>query len=295
MVLYRVKVSRMIAFIIAFRHPDSTNDYKAVVQLLRATLSSLINQKNGDFRVYIGCNVKLELDIIDPRIQFCTIDCPLPKNRKEVLFDKGVKRAFAIQAANADLKPDYFFLLDADDLVSHDCVEYLHQQDLKHSLGGYWLERGYLIDMRNQKAQEKYGFNRYCGSSLILSASILTDKLFSGSAAQQTMSKHTEFLKACDPYVLEQVLGDHIAVRQYMNSLGYPLQKILKPLVCWKINTGENESKTKIPFGSRNLNREFLQEFSIETMKAQKTSIFEQLAERIRFIKSWLASMKANV
>lgn len=285
----------MIAFIIAFRHPDSTKDYNHVVQLLKATLESILNQTNGEFRVYIGCNVEPKLDILDPRVRFCAIDCPLPSNRKEVLFDKGVKRAFAIQTANAEIVPDYLFLLDADDLVSNDCVEYLYQQDWKNSPGGFWLERGYLLDMFNRKAQEKYGFNRYCGSSLILSGKVLTNALFCGASENLKMTTHSAFLKVCDPYVLEQVLGDHIAVRRYMASLNYPLQKIVRPLACWKINTGENESKTKIPFGSRKMNLEFLKRFSIATNSARDTSVLELLAERIRFFKSWIASARANL
>ena len=225
----------MIAFIIAFRHPDSTKNYDHIVELLNATLRSLTNQTNENYRVYIGCN-------------------PIPSSRKEVLLDKGVKRALAIQTANDEIKPDYFFLLDADDLVSTDCVEYLQQQDWATSPGGYWLERGYLLDMYNRKAQEKYGFNRYCGSSLILSASTLTSKLFTSVATGEKMSTYQQFLQACDEYVLVQVLGDHIAVRGFMASLGLPLQKILRPLTCWKINTGANESNTKIPFGSRSIN-----------------------------------------
>uniref|UniRef100_UPI0030EB88B0 glycosyltransferase family A protein n=1 Tax=Paraglaciecola polaris TaxID=222814 RepID=UPI0030EB88B0 len=257
----------MIAFIIAFRHPDSTKNYGHVVQLLNATLQSLANQTNENYRVYIGCNVEPKLEIDDPKVRICTIDCPIPSSRKEVLLDKGVKRSLAIQTANDEITPDYFFLLDADDLVSNDCVDYLHQQDWANSPGGYWLERGFLLDMFNRKAQEKFGFNRYCGSSLILSADTLTKKLFSGTSQRTSMSTHAEFIGACDEYVLEQVLGDHIAVRGYMESLGLPLHKILHPLTCWKINTGENESSTKIPFGSRSINNEFLARFSITTIE----------------------------
>jgi hypothetical protein len=284
----------MIAFIIAFRHPESTNNYSQVVHLLKETLNSLIHQTNGDFRVYIGCNIKPELDIVDTRVQFCTINSPLPKNRQEVLFDKGVKRAISIQTANAEVNPEFFFLLDADDLVSKDCVDELHKLDWQNSSGGYWLERGYLLDMFNRKAQEKYGFNRYCGSSLILSAKVLSNALFCGKSLQQRMTAHSEFLDSCDPYVLEQVLGDHIDVRRYMASLGYPLHKLVHPFVCWKINTGENESKTKIRFGSRNMSREFLETFSITSISERHTSNLEQIAERIRFVKSWIASKQVS-
>ena len=183
----------MIAFIIAFRHPDSTKNYQHVVELLNATLLSLANQTSENYRVYIGCNVTPELDIDTSKVHFCTIDCPIPNSRKEVLLDKGVKRAYAIQTANNEINPDYFFLLDADDLVSNDCVEYLHQQDWSKSPGGYWLEKGYLLDMNNRKVQEKYGFNRYCGSSLVLSAATLTSKLFIESSGVENMSTHEEF------------------------------------------------------------------------------------------------------
>ncbi|MBJ2134976.1 glycosyltransferase family 2 protein [Paraglaciecola chathamensis] len=284
----------MIAFIIAFRHPDSTKNYQHVVELLNATLLSLANQTSENYRVYIGCNVAPDYEFDTRKVRFCTIDCPLPKSRKEVLLDKGVKRAYAIQTANNEINPDYFFLLDADDLVSNDCVKYLHQQDLPKSTGGYWLEKGYLLDMNNRKVQEKYGFNRYCGSSLILSATTVTSKLFIESSGVENISTHEEFLEACDEYVLEQVLGDHIAVRSYMASLGRPLQKLLRPLTCWKINTGANESNTKIPFGSRNLNSAFFTRFSITTLQERQASMPERLVEKIRLLKSWIASSKTG-
>lgn len=284
----------MIAFIVAFRHPNSTKNYNHVVQLLQATIESLLNQTNDDFKVYIGCNEVPEIDVDDSKVRFCPIDCPLPNNRKEVLLDKGVKRAFAIQTANTEIAPEYFFLLDADDLVRNDCVEYLCNQRSSGSTGGYWLERGYLLDMFNRKAQEKYGFNRYCGSSLILSAKVLTNALFSGKEFIKPMTLHDEFMNACDPYVLEQVLGDHIAVRRYMASLNHPLQKIVRPLTCWKINTGENESKTKIPFGSKNMNRKFLEAFSVPQEYERNTHVLEAIVERYRFIVSWIASKWAS-
>jgi hypothetical protein len=280
----------MIAFIIAFRHPDSTKNYRHVLELLNATLLSLANQTNENYRVYIGCNVVPDLEFDTSKVRFCTIDCPLPKSRKEVLLDKGVKRAYAIQTANNEINPDYFFLLDADDLVSNDCVEYLHQQDWSKSPGGYWLEKGYLLDMNNRKVQEKYGFNRYCGSSLILSASTLTGKLFTGASKGENITTHEGFLNACDEYVLVNVLGDHIDVRTFMASLGLPLQKILRPLTCWKINTGANESNTKIPFGSRNLNSAFFTRFSITTLQERRASMLERLVEKLRLMKSWIAS-----
>ncbi|QHJ11285.1 hypothetical protein FX988_01513 [Paraglaciecola mesophila] len=281
----------MIAFIIAFRHPNSTKNYEHVVDLLRATLLSLASQTNENYRVYIGCNVAPEIDIDTNKVRICTIDCPIPSSRKEVLLDKGVKRALAIQTANNEIKPDYFFLLDADDLVSTDCVDYLHQQDWASSPGGYWLERGFLLDMFNRKVQEKYGFNRYCGSSLILSATTLTSKLFTGESVDEKMSTHQEFLTACDEYILEQVLGDHIAVRGFMASQEQPLQKILRPLTCWKINTGENESSTKIPFGSRNIDEAFLKRFSITSIDTRRASVFERMVEKFRLLKSWIASI----
>lgn len=281
----------MIAFIIAFRHPDSTKNYRHVLELLNATLLSLANQTNENYRVYIGCNVDPDLEFDTSKVRFCTIDCPIPNSRKEVLLDKGVKRAYAIQTANNEINPDYFFLLDADDLVSNDCVEYLHQQYWSKSPGGYWLEKGYLLDMNNRKVQEKYGFNRYCGSSLILSASTLTDKLFTDASEGENITTHEGFLNACDEYVLVYVLGDHIDVRTFMASLGLPLQKILRPLTCWKINTGANESNTKIPFGSRNLNSAFFTRFSITTLQERRASMLERLVEKLRLMKSWIASI----
>tara|TARA_R110001583_G_scaffold181353_1_gene338565 strand:+ start:9154 stop:10011 length:858 start_codon:yes stop_codon:yes gene_type:complete len=279
----------MIAFIIAFRHPDSTKNYAHVVTLLEATLHSLVNQKNDNFKVYIGCNNIPELNISDPRIIFCPISCPLPNNRQEVLLDKGVKRAAAIRSANNDSNPDYYFMLDADDLVSKHCVSTLHTLE-QSSSGGYWLDRGYLLDMLNRRVQEKCGFNRYCGSSLILNAKLITDVLFLQRGSHESMKIYDDFINGCSLYVLEHVLGNHIVVKDYMTSLNYPLKKLNQPFVCWKINTGENESKTKIPSGSKNMDRKFLEEFSIPIEYERKTHILETIIERYRFISSWVAS-----
>jgi hypothetical protein len=284
----------MISFIIAFRHPESTNNYSQVVQLLEDTLYSLINQTDQNFSVYIGCNIAPELDIVDTRIQFCPIDCPLPSNRKEILMDKGVKRAIAIQTAIKNVSPDLFFLLDADDLVSKYCVAELHSLETTKSAGGYWLERGYLLDMFNRRVQEKCGFNRYCGSSLVLNSQVVTDVLFLHKDNLQSMRSYSDFISGCSAYVLEHILGNHIVVKSYMASLKFPLEKIINPMVCWKVNTGENESRTKIPSGSRKIDSEFLTSFSISQEYGRVTNIWEELLERYRFVNSWFASKQVR-
>tara|TARA_R110002124_G_scaffold117409_4_gene274475 strand:- start:713 stop:1579 length:867 start_codon:yes stop_codon:yes gene_type:complete len=281
----------MIAFIIALRHPESTNNYALILKLLDDTLRSLLNQTDDRFCVYIGCNETPDLVLEDERISFCTIDCPIPSNRKEVLFDKGVKRAISIQTANSEANPDFFFLLDADDLLDRTSVAKLNDLEISKTSAGYWLERGYLLDIYNQRIQEKCGFNRFCGSSLILNSNVLTEQLFLQKSGGYQMRTYSDFINGCSSYILEHILGNHTEVISYMESNNLPLKKLTTPMVCWRINTGENESRTKIPPGSRNFNADFLTCFSITSVAERRTGIVEIALERYRFFISWVARL----
>lgn len=284
----------MIAFIIAFRHPESTKNYAKVVNLLDNTLRALTNQTDQNFMVYVGCNSKPEISVTSPKIKYCCIDCPLPDSRKKVLLDKGVKRTSAIKFAVDDCAPTLMVMLDADDLVSKYCVEKLNKLPVTEHSGGYWLECGYLLDVANAKVQEKFGFNRFCGSSLVFKTSILVQQLFAKVAEPQKLVSYDDYMNHCDQDTMEGLLGEHAYVRNYMTSIKKPLKRLTIPLVCWKINTGENESRTKIPFGSKKISPQFLEEFSIGDIEPRPTSFAEQCTERLRFLRSGLASFMSN-
>lgn len=284
----------MIAFIIAFRHPESTQNYAKVVNLLDNTLRSLVNQTDQRFMAYVGCNVIPDVTISSPKVKYCCIDCPLPQSRTEVLLDKGVKRTAAIKFAESDCNPDLIFMLDGDDLVSKYCVAALNKLKVAEDSGGFWLECGYLLDVSNAKIQEKYGFNRFCGSSLAFNSSILIEQLFGKIVDPEQLTSYADYMKQCDQDIMEGLLGEHAFVRDFMISIERPLKRLITPFVCWKINTGENESRTKIPFGSKKVNQNFIEEFSISDVQPRETTIAEQLIERLRFIRSRIASFMSN-
>lgn len=281
----------MIAFIIAFRHPESTKNYAKVVKLLDNTLLTLTNQTDQNFMVYIGCNIQPNVSVSSPKIKYCCIDCPLPANRREVLLDRGVKRSAAIKFAMQDCAPDLIFMLDADDLVSKNCVDTLNKLSVTDKSGGYWLECGYLLDVANAKVQEKFGFNRFCGSSLVFNAALLAQQLFGNVLDTEKLQTYGDYMDACDQEVMAELIGDHAVARTYMLSINRPMQRLLSAMVCWKINTGENESRTQIPFGSKKISRQFLEEFSIIDVPERKASMAEQVVERLRYFRSMIATL----
>ncbi|WP_395344618.1 glycosyltransferase family A protein [Ningiella sp. W23] len=276
----------MLLFTIVVRHPKTSNNYVHVCTLLKRTIRSVCQQQNAEFLLVVACSEKPDFDIDDERVIFKTIDCSIPKTRHEMLMDKSVKRLVAFQEGLRRTKFSYLMMLDADDLVSKNLASFI-LSSLPDGASGARLNAGYLLDFNNQRLQKKYGFNHYCGSSLIYNINDVISMLGVSKKAFMALNTQAEFLEACDNYVMKEMLGDHRHPNHFFKSKKRPLVQIYEPLACWVVNNGENLSKTTIGRGARTMNSAMLEEFALtKEMKPVAPSILDQLIEQGRFLKS---------
>lgn len=277
----------MLMFAIVFRHPDTCRNYEHTSMLLERTLNSLSNQSSKNFRAIVVCNKTPEFNSLHPNVEFREVDFPIPKSRHEVLMDKGVKRLVALQAALSDPDITHFMTLDADDLVSDHLVERVDLLLSKYP-NGLIFQVGYLLDFNNGRLQKKFGFNYYCGSSLVLNCENVLTSLNCERTIFSSINSYDEFVKQCDGYAVKELLGDHREPTSYFKQKSVALKSIYEPLVSWVVNNGENLSKTTIGQGSRDIDSTFLSQFGIKELSEKRVSFTDKAIEKLRFYKSAL-------
>lgn len=278
----------MLMFAIVFRHPDTCDSYRHLSKLLEMTLQSACNQSVDDFIIVVVCNTQPEIGVYDKRVVFKIVDFPIPESRHQVLLDKGVKRLVAIKYALEHKRISHFMTLDADDLVSNQLVSKV-QAYLKENPNGLTLNRGYLLDFNDHRLQEKFGFNHYCGSSLVLNLDLIMTYLGCEQETLKACTDYNNFLDICDQYVVKELLGDHRQPKHYFKEKGRPLTGVKEPLTTWVINNGENVSRTTVGKGTKGIDQQYLDEFSLNgVITANKASVVDFFIERARFIKSFI-------
>lgn len=280
----------MILFAVCLRHPATCNNFSHTSRLLERTLLSLENQSKKNFRVVVVCGEMPLLTREFSNTLFHVVPFKVPENRHEMLMDKGLKRLVALQSALQDEDITHIAMLDADDLLSQDFVsktDFL----LKRYPNGLCLQRGFLLDYNNRQAQEKFGLNYYCGTSLVLQCESILKALKCERSQFLSLSSQEEFQKHCDEFAIKNLLGNHREPYAYFKRLERPLKNIYIPLVCWVVNNGENLSKTTIGRGSINLSAGFCNKFAIEKSQSSRASMFDRAIERARFVKSLLGHL----
>src|SRR5947209_1184565 len=114
----------MITFLTSIRHPLNSNHYADVENLFEFSLRSVCSQTDEDFNVVVVCNIEPRISFKDPRVIYHLVSFPPPSDLKQastgmnvLCRDKGTKLMAGMLLAR-QFNPDYFFIFDADDLVS---------------------------------------------------------------------------------------------------------------------------------------------------------------------------------
>ena len=231
----------MFAFITCIRHPDSTQNWQHVEALYEKCARSICNQVDKDFILIVVCNKKPEVGFHDEHIIYAETDLPVPqKVRRFVVMDRALKRLIGIKVAHAH-QADWLMVIDADDYVSDKLVKNIQSTKLDNTNSGYYINKGYLYDYQSYLVQRKYGFNTYCGSSLIYKAEHIYPLL---DLAHEDWNQLIESNMA-NIELLMDLFGNHIRSRKYFENQARPLKEYPYFGAAWVINNGENTSKTK--------------------------------------------------
>ena len=208
-----------VYFNIALEPHNGVEQWAEVAVRFSQTLNSVLRQTDPDFRVFVAAHEVPDLPLLrDPRVDLEVLDKPKPRDRDGARRDKKAKRRanFRRIAAHGD---GYTVLLDADDLVSNQLVEFLRHFNAQH---GYVFWGGYLYDPGRQRVARFKGptkFSNICGSCAAVRFKPDDYRGDSGGYA-------TRFFGAP---------GGHPAWEQTAYREGRPLSPVMRPLVAYVI------------------------------------------------------------
>ncbi len=154
----------IVLFIVPLVSRRYAKDWAKVCGLLEATLRSLANQSNANYKCLI---VSDEMPAVhaSPKIQFVQADFLLedPKRYGARCVDKQKKVYLALLAAR-EIDPEFVMVLDGDDLLHRDLVAFV-ASNLKYD--GFVLGRGYFLTEGDRKARLGFRMELACASTSV--------------------------------------------------------------------------------------------------------------------------------
>ena len=243
----------MLVFITSLRHPTTATNYDKVLSLLRASLTSVLNQRGTQaFHAIVVANTPAP--VIEGKVEWVTVDHappPPPLDNLAVRLDKGLKLAAGLVAARK-YSPDHVMVFDADDFVSNRLAAFV-----EGSACGWYVESGYVMREGVPLARKRHSFHTTCGTSLIHKYALMPEPSVASSAPREAL------LDAFGESYVTEMLGSHrFAVERYAEQ-GTPLRPLPFPGATYLIGTGENHSQKSTFRPNRVLTRAVRNEFSI--------------------------------
>jgi len=170
----------MLTFIVPVKSERVSSDWPSFCKLFEATLKSICNQTDQDFKVVAVCHEIPVLDFTHKNIHFVQVEFEPPikgekesnKNiniRREI--DKGKKLKIGAAYALENFNTDYIMTVDSDDYISNRIAAHINQS--KNDVPGWYIKRGFIhMDGRNFLIST-CKFSYLCGSSVIVKPNYL--------------------------------------------------------------------------------------------------------------------------
>lgn len=217
-----------VYFGMPLRSSVTTRHWPHISALFRNTIRSIQGQTDGDFRILVACHEIPDMDgLKDPRLEFIVAGHDRPVDIPSQFSDKHAKiRLIGEEICRRG--GGYFFLLDADDLVSCNITAFIHRDDNQR---GYLIEQGYVLNIGRRSLHAIDDFWWQCGSCAVFY--LKPDDLALGDSG------------------LPARIGRHSGHRRYpriSEECGRPLAPLPFPAAIYVRNHGENRSSQRRPW-----------------------------------------------
>lgn len=207
-------------------------DWDVVVHHFNATLGSIFNQTDPNFRVIVACTGRPEVRIpVDERLEFVDVPDRARVDDFRLRYGDIMRRRHAILGRIDDDRDAYVMFVDADDLVSHRLVAHIRE---RNNPFGHYVAKGYAFDTQRRlmselptESGENISFHYVCGTSFILRLS----------------AKDRRNLRGPKSYFACVLRKGHPGVRRFSIAEGRPLAPIPFPAVIYVRNYGSNMSE----------------------------------------------------
>ncbi len=233
----------MIIFAIPLRAKATTKNWDFCVERFNATIQSIFNQTNPNFKCLVACNdiPKLEKEY-DNRLEFIQVNTAIPMEWIEMARDKFWKlTAIAVRVheiLEQQSNPEngiYVMPVDADDLLNCHISQWRAEHPDEH---GAVSKNGYVWRQGEKVFRKYHDMHTYCGSCNVIKMyldDLPKDMPYPDERAlEQSVAKE---LNARYP-----IRYDHnIVVEQYEKS-GKPFAKLPFKSTVYVLGTGENIS-----------------------------------------------------
>jgi len=264
----------MLVFVACIKHPDNSQSYEQVWQLLNATLVSVCSQQDTDFRVIVVCDKQLPLyhhaELIHQYVDFIEVD--FPSHSQDVLtdFDRlgNLSRPLAdagwwLRWDEEDFavgKPDGYFHIanvflnmgtklligilaakkyDPDYVVIFDGDDYIGD-DLSAYANAYPGENGWLMvygyKLAGNRVAPIYAGNSICGTGNIINYALL--KKFIGTEVTETSSQNELFKHVDSEFLI--TIANHKKIKPYFERHNLPLLEFPTRSVLYQVSNVES-------------------------------------------------------
>lgn len=178
-------------FLIPVRHPSGVVNYPAIWQHLISSLNSLQRQTSSDWRAVVCATEILETPNYGSHVHFLryenddqflgqTLSRWDYKEFRSHVQDKATRRLCGLRyAMNSGWPTSWYFMMDADDLVSKNLV-FLLNNVLTERLF-CTLDTGILLDEESGLFITERNFNQCCGTSVAIRPYVLNKLLRVGN------------------------------------------------------------------------------------------------------------------
>jgi hypothetical protein len=209
-------MKKALTFIIPVRHPENAKDWNRLKQNLSATVRSIANQTDPDWKAVIAANQGADLPKLPSGFDVAWVDFPAnplyeqgSANKEDfyeaVRADKG-RRILAAMLHAGEMS--HVMLVDDDDFVSSRLTAFVKEHPEKY---GWYIRDGYLWTEGANLLFIHGDFSHLCGSSHIIRADLY---------------KLPSRFEDADENFIRKMLGSHMFIHEHLNASGTPLEPL---------------------------------------------------------------------
>lgn len=220
-----------LTFVIPIRHPANLRDPQAQLRILETTFPSYTAQTDDSWRAVLVANRGTPLPPLPKGFEVVWVDYdPNPEHElkdhefrqalNRFLLDKG-RRVWSGMTAFPDSR--YFMVVDDDDFISRDLTAHVRAG----SGNGWYIDKGYGVELDGKWAMALNRFHKISGSSHIVHAD-----LYDLPARED---------ENFDLYAAEW-LGAHGGITEKFEEIGKPLAPLPFPGAVYLVNNPNSHS-----------------------------------------------------
>jgi glycosyltransferase involved in cell wall biosynthesis len=254
--------SCFVTFVTTVRHPDNSRDYGRIERYLDATLRSILNQADPDFRIFVVCNRTPSNSSDYAKTTFIEVDFAPPVrpgkpiDRAGIVLDRGTKHAVALAHIRDQIDTEYIMFFDSDDLLSNRLVATI--RDVRPDYGLY-AETGYSMPLGYDTLTKVEDFFEVNGNSNIFRSHLLIN-LVTGI---EPTSSQEQIVESIDKDIFRKLLAGHKFAKDFFAANGMPFDPLPLPPAIWILGNMENRSGWFGKPGTIPLKEKLIEEFSI--------------------------------